>query len=122
MKKIKIIMLILGSFILVGCNKSSNSNSIASFKDVKQKFIDANFKVTEGNLYTDMVNSIYVVYGNSENNNLVAEYNTEDTAKKECDSNNEAGYSVCARKGNFIILYDKDEDTIVLETFNSAFN
>ncbi len=122
MKNIKSLIIIMVVFMLVGCSSNSDENNKSSktFEDLKQAFIDANFEVKEGNLYTDMVNSIYVVYGDSEENNLVAEYTTEDIAKTECDSNNEAGYSVCARNGKFIVLYDKEDEELILEPFNKG--
>jgi len=122
MKKIRSLLIILAIFLLVGCSSKADETSKSSknFEDLKQGFIDAGFEVKEGNLFTDMVNSIYVVYGDSEENNLVAEYTTEDIAKTECDSNNEAGYSVCARNGKFIVLYDIEDEKLILETFNKG--
>ncbi|MDD2208363.1 MAG: hypothetical protein PHG03_02745 [Bacilli bacterium] len=122
MRKIKTLLIILVVFMLVGCNsdtESTNKNS-KNFEDLKQAFIDAGFEIKEGNLFTDMVNSIYVVYGDSEENNLVAEYTNEDIAKTECDSNNEAGYSVCARNGKFIVLYDEEDEELIFEAFNKG--
>lgn len=122
MRKIKTLVIILAVFMLVGCNSDTEGTSKNSknFEDLKQAFIDADFEIKEGNLFTDMVNSMYVVYGDSEENNLVAEYTNEDIAKTECDSNNEAGYSVCARNGKFIVLYDKEDEDLILEPFNKG--